>query len=222
MSYTQPNTITDGTEIDGSDLKENYRDARLSLHKLDVADIANDAIETRHIVKFDRVFGDHYQMTSGVLIFKSTGPNLADRDFITSHIKQANFESKSTLVDVPQAGASFYLEKSAALIITFSAFAFGFANDELPDNGYANRIYCYVDDFRAGETISYVADIDGSDATGDPGHTGANLCRWTPLQFMCADTLTAGWHTVQIKCDPYMEFMEICNIKLLIRATYNA
>lgn len=222
MSYTIPNPLSSGSDILADDVEENFRIARRSLSTLTSADVSSNAIDTDQIVKPDKIFGNHYRCTSGVYIGKTTTADDRDAEYITSHVKQANYTSKNMFVDIANAGASFYLERASTCIILLYAFAYGLANDELSDDGNANEIYMYIDDEQVPESVCYVADYDGSDSGGSPGHEGAERCRWVPVTFMCTDTLSTGWHMVQLKCNPDIEYMLIKNINLVVKCYYSS
>lgn len=220
MPFTIPNDYVQGSDINASDVRDNFRSARRYTHTIEANDIDNDAVRTENITKPDQIFGGDFKLTSGSILYANNSFKDDQSEFITSHIKQQGFTSRDLYVDMAGCGKSFTLERTADCLVTCFCFVYALKNTELSDAGNANEVYLYVDNSREQETLAYIADYDGDTTTGTPGHAGHNKARWSPLTFMWSGQLSAGTHTIKIKCNPKLEFMLFRNVSLLIRCAY--
>jgi hypothetical protein len=231
VGFNAPYTYSNGNTVSDFHVRDNLDEAREWFHKVRNSDINSNAIDAEQVHKPDHLYrglqsGDYrIHMVSGFRCKRSTpggGHEGAPghREYVTSHLKGANFTSKSVYFDVPSLGESFTLHRAAFVTVHVSAYPQGNKNAVLTDSGNSNRFYLFVDDTQELETLIYVADYDNGVITGSPQRDSDGSPRWSPFNVTWAGTMAAGDHTIQVKVDPWIEHCHLRNCKLIIDATY--
>jgi hypothetical protein len=219
MPFTPPNNYTTEDKIQASSVRDNYIEAKEWIHTIENADINANSITTKHIIEPDRYYGNSFEMTSGQLYQRGTPYSYDYCEFITAHLKQSNFTAKEVAITIPNAGVKFELYRTAHVCVFINAFVNASINDVLTDAGNSNKFWIFVDDTKQGETLMYVADGNGT-TSGTPTRQADGSPRIVPFNTCWFGTLSAGEHTIDLRCDPYIENCNIRGINFVLEAAY--
>lgn len=227
MAFTLPHNLIASGSVKAEELQENYDEARKAFSRLAVGDFNTTSFTRTRINGPDQIGPSRaksikWNAVSGVFYGTRSDTDIRTRSYVSSHVKQANFTSKATYVDVPRMGHQLTLQRAACCQVFVWASVEGYINDVLTDSGNSNRFFLYVDDVQQAETLCYVCDLDGAKAFGSPARAGEDTPRWSPFCFTWAGTLTAGTHTFTVKADPWLERCYVTNVKFLVDVYYYA
>lgn len=220
MSYTPPNTFTSGTAVDALDVRGNWQEARDYTNGLiAVADFDTDTLDTKHILRPDRIwtdntFSESWKYTSGLIYCYSNKYDTDGAIFLTNHVKNAYFDSRVEYQDLSDMGQQIYVEHSPVrcIVKVYAHAVLGF-NDPQTDNGDSNAFYLFVNGTKQDETVSYASyNGVGAGTPGTPDKTDSDLGdRFVPVCFIWSGTLGVGTYNFQVKCNPLGEY---CVVRL--------
>lgn len=220
MAYVLPNPIANGDDVTSTAIQQNYYEARHAMDNSALGDIANNAIDTKHLVKPDIIYGNDTDWVTGQFYGIQTPHDIRDVEFVSSHIKQANFLTKGMGYDLAPIGKQFSMTYAAQVLVLITGFVRGNVNTVLADTGESNTSYLYIDGSQVAHTRCYTGDYNGSSAAGVPARVGNTGTRWSPWSMCHMTTLASGTHTIQVKFDPRLEYCTARGLTLIVEVMY--
>lgn len=233
MSLTIPNTYVSGSDISAEDIVENLQAVRDYINGgVVIGDIEEESLNSTHIARPDIIYADnHIQEANFTSAYVYVHQRPYEQDLgnftssITNHLKGTNFILRATYEDVADLGKTFFLQKSANVIVHVFCWAKSFFNEVQASPGDSDEYYLYVDGNESGDrqnsTLAYIGAINGAgDPSASPPNDADEQDQFRVLTFTWSGFLATGEHTLQVKTNSRTEH-GICKIKyFFIEALY--
>ena len=219
MSYTPTYTFSTGV-LDADQLTNNQQGARDYLN----GNILQGDLSTATFTTADMqpgwpvLINDDYRfITGGISIVRDVSDDATSRRYVSGTVKQQDITQQVVYVDVAGAGRRLFLEDTSEVVIELMGRAIGLYDG---NRAYYNRIspnpskvdsrfYIAIDGVVKPKSICHIfaegpgATASNQSALFNSGNEGYSEMVRRPLYMFWAETgLTAGWHTIQLVCDP--------------------
>ena len=219
MSYNPSHTFSTGA-LNAAQLTTNQQEARDYLN----GNILQGDLSTATFSTVDMQPGwpvlindDYRYITGGISIIREVSEDATARKYVSGTIKQQDITQQVVYIDIPGAGRRIFLEDTSEVVIELMGRAIGLYDG---DRGYYNRItpnpskvdsrfYIAIDGVVKLKSVCYIfaegpgAAASTQSALYNSGNEGSGEIIRKPLYIYWAEmSLSAGWHTIQLVCDP--------------------
>jgi hypothetical protein len=227
MSFSPPNTFASGDQIPAASLAANwqavrdYVNAEVVTGDLEAASFDTQDVANGYPVLVNR---DHVFETGSTCIHSVLADDTLDRRYIAGTTKNADITQQVVYVSVPGAARSIFLGSTADVLVEMMGSVIG--SDTEASLAYRTRtspapylvqsaLYLEVDGDVEGASACYVFPEEGgtpstqSLASGTSDFAVSAAARRPFYLFWCAESLTPGWHTFRLVCNPRSELLYV-------------